>query len=216
MRLRHVKGAKDTIAAHPQWIHNDKTQDPIKLTKLFLKQQPLYLEIGMGKGQFLYTHASENPTINYLGVEKFDSAIVKALFKLMETPLDNLRLLRADAEYITKLLPEHSVSRIYLNFSDPWPKARHEKRRLTHPRFLARYKELLVEGGEIHFKTDNRDLFDYSLETIQSQPMTLVSVTRDLHQTHSNIVTTEFEDRFLSLGQPIYHLIATFKEDNNG
>ena len=216
MRLRYVKGAADTIAQHPKWIYNDPGDHNKQLNELFPKDQPLHLEIGMGKGQFLYTHAAKHPYINYLGLEKFDSAIVKALYKQIEQPRDNYRLVRGEAEHLLELLPPHSVERIYLNFSDPWPKARHEKRRLTNPRFLTMYHKLLVPGGEIHFKTDNQELFDYSVEIIQSQPMNIVSMTRDLHRDQTNIITTEFEDRFLELGQPIYHLIATFKEEHHG
>jgi tRNA (guanine-N7-)-methyltransferase len=174
------------------------------------------MEVGTGKGQFLYELARRHPTINYLGVEKFDSAIVKALYKLMDDPLDNLRLLRADAVHLGELLEAGSVERIYLNFSDPWPKARHEKRRLTHPSFLALYQRLLVPGGEIHFKTDNRDLFEYSIETMTTYGMEVRAVTYDLHNEERDVVTTEFEDKFRLEGKPIHRLIATYKEEAHG
>lgn len=218
MRLRYVKGARDKIAAHPTLIHNDGhlERSPIDWPTLFPNAGELHLEIGTGKGQFLYELARRHPRINHLGIEKFDSAIVKALYKLLEEPLDNLRLLRADAMHLMDLIPPKSVSRIYLNFSDPWPKVRHEKRRLTHPSFLARYETLLKEHGDIHFKTDNRSLFEYSLETMRDYGMTIHSVSYDLHNEQSDIVTTEFEDRFRSEGKPIHHLIATFKEEQHG
>lgn len=210
MRLRYVKGAKDLIQKHSDWIVNDTDHKTLNLTELFVKDQPLHLEVGTGKGQFLYTYATNNPEINYLGIEKFDSAIVKALYKQIEEPLDNFRLLRADAIHLLDLFPKNSVSRIYLNFSDPWPKARHAKRRLTNKQFLKRYEELLVKGGEIHFKTDNRTLFDYSVEQMIEYGMTITSKSYDYHNEETNIITTEFEDRFVSLGQPIHHLIAHF------
>lgn len=217
MRLRYVKNARDLIEQHPTYIYDDTIHEPLPMQQLFPKEQPLHLEIGMGKGQFIHTLASSNPTINYMGIEKFDSAIVKALQKVIEEPLDNLHLLRADAVYLPQLLGEQSISRIYLNFSDPWPKVRHAKRRLTHPNFLQYYKKLLCPKGEVHFKTDNRALFDYSLETMEAYGMELLYVEYDLHKqdVHDNIMT-EFEERFVNEGKPIHKVIARFKEDNNG
>jgi tRNA (guanine-N7-)-methyltransferase len=210
MRLRYVKGAEDLIQKHRDWIVNDTDHKTLNLRKLYPQEQPLHLEVGTGKGQFLYTLATLHPEINYLGIEKYDSAIVKALYKQIETPLDNFRLLRADAIHLLDLFEPNSISRIYLNFSDPWPKARHEKRRLTNKLFLTRYETLLVPGGEIHFKTDNRTLFDYSVEQMIEYGMTITSKSYDYHKEETNIITTEFEDRFVSLGQPIHHLIARF------
>jgi tRNA (guanine-N7-)-methyltransferase len=217
MRLRYVKGARSLIESHPERIIDDKTHKALDLSRMFPIKQPLHLEIGMGKGQFVHTIAKQHPTINYIGIEKFDSAIVKALYKVLEEPLDNLYLLRADAMFLSQLLGEQSVSRIYLNFSDPWPKERHQKRRLTHPNFLKQYRLLLEPGGEIHFKTDNRDLFDYSLETMQKQGMDLTLIEFDLHQHQpSDNIMTEFEERFVNEGKPIHKVIAHFKEENNG
>lgn len=210
MRLRYVKGAQELIHKHRDWIVNDASHDKLDLTELFPIKQPLHLEVGTGKGQFLYTLASNNTDINYLGIEKYDSAIVKALYKQIDTPLDNFRLLRADAIHLLDLFEPSSIARIYLNFSDPWPKARHEKRRLTNKMFLKRYEILLEQGGEIHFKTDNRVLFDYSVEQMIEYGMSITSKSYDYHKEETNIVTTEFEDRFVSLGQPIHHLIARF------
>lgn len=210
MRLRYVKGAKDLIQEHQDWIVNDTDHKTLHLSTLFPKKQPLHLEVGTGKGQFIYTLATNHQDINYLGIEKYDSAIVKALYKQIEEPLDNFRLLRADAIHLLDLFPAKSIARIYLNFSDPWPKARHEKRRLTNVTFLKRYEELLIPGGEVHFKTDNRTLFDYSIEQMIEYGMTIISKSYDYHNEETNIITTEFEDRFVSLGQPIHHLIARF------
>lgn len=217
MRLRYVKGARDLIEGHPEFIYDDTEHNPLYLENFFPVMQPLSLEIGMGKGQFIYELASQNPTKNFIGIEKFDSAIVKALQKLIDQPLDNLRLVRMDAEYITALFGPQSIERIYLNFSDPWPKARHEKRRLTNRRFLRFYNELLQDNGEIHFKTDNDALFAYSVETMNNNGLELLTVDYDLHQDPTrDIISTEFEEKFVEQGIPIKHLIARFKEEDNG
>ena len=217
MRLRYVKGARELIEAHPEYIIDNQEQNRIDPNKLFVKPQPLHLEIGMGKGQFVYTLAQRTPEVNYIGIEKFDSAIVKALYKVLEEPLANLYLLRTDAEDLSVLFKPRSIGRIYLNFSDPWPKARHAKRRLTHPRFLRMYETLLESGAEIHLKTDNDGLFAYSLETMEEYGMEIVDVNYDLHQHGScDIIMTEFEEKFTEQGVPIKHLIARFKEDTNG
>jgi tRNA (guanine-N7-)-methyltransferase len=213
MRLRHVKGASEKVRAYPDLLFDDVLHEKIDLTILFLKSQPLHVEIGMGKGQFLYRLAKQYPHLNFVGIEKFDSAIVKALDRLLLDPLDNLRLIRADATYIDKLFEANTLDRIYLNFSDPWPKARHEKRRLTHPNFLQKYKTLLQKNKEIHFKTDNRELFDYSVETMKQFEMGITYLTYDLHHEQTDIIMTEFEERFVSLGQPIFKLTAKFKEE---
>ncbi|QMS85539.1 tRNA (guanosine(46)-N7)-methyltransferase TrmB [Candidatus Xianfuyuplasma coldseepsis] len=217
MRLRYVKGARELIEGHPEFIYDDIEHDPIYLDNFFVKQQPLSVEIGMGKGQFIYQMAQQYPHRNFIGIEKFDSAIVKALQKLIDQPLDNCRLIRMDAQFILDLFQPQSIERIYLNFSDPWPKARHEKRRLTNPRFLRLYQELLIPQGEIHFKTDNDDLFAYSLETMKQFGMEILSVEYDLHTSPKHaIISTEFEDKFVEQGVPIKQLIARFKEDNDG
>ena len=147
MRLRYVKNARELIENNIEYIIDNTANKKLDISKMFSKKQPLQLEIGMGKGQFIYTLAKQNPHINYIGIEKFDSAIVKALEKVLEEPLENLYLLRADAIDLMSLFEEKSIDRIYLNFSDPWPKDRHAKRRLTFKRFLAMYEKLLVSKG---------------------------------------------------------------------
>jgi tRNA (guanine-N7-)-methyltransferase len=216
MRLRYVKDAKEKILRNPHLIYNDMSHEKINLTKWKKTTKQIHLEIGTGKGRFLHEMSKNHHDILFLGMEKFDSAIVKALDKLLVDLRENMRLIRADAIYLTDLFEPNSIIRIYLNFSDPWPKARHEKRRLTHPTFLARYKEILAPGGEIHFKTDNRDLFDYSIQTMKDAKMILSEVTYDLHKEYQGHIMTEFEQRFTSLGQPICRLVAQFKEDFHG
>jgi len=213
MRLRYVEGAKDLIKAHPDLIINNVDNKMIDFRELFNNDFPIHVEIGMGKGKFIYELASKNPNINYVGIERFDSAIVKALEKVIEKPLKNLMLLRLDANYLQYLFKEESISRIYLNFSDPWPKARHEKRRLTNRNFLKVYEKLVKENSELHFKTDNPDLFNYSLEEIRKYPLKITYLTSDLH--HSDFkdnIMTEFEEKFTKQGKLIYKLTAIFKE----
>jgi len=214
MRLRYVEGAKELILAHPELILNNTENKRVDFRKLFSNDFPIHIEIGMGKGKFIYTLAESNPTINYVGIEKFDNAIVKALDKVIEKPLKNLFLLRLDATYLGYIFKERSVSRIYLNFSDPWPKSRHEKRRLTNPNFLKVYQKIMMPNSELHFKTDNTDLFNYSVEEIRNYPMKISYLTADLHNSgFEGNVTTEFEEKFIKQGNIIYKLTARFKEE---
>jgi tRNA (guanine-N7-)-methyltransferase len=214
MRLRHVKGAQDLIDKHVDYIVNIE-RDETNILNERLKT-PIHLEIGMGKGQFIYTHALNNPNIQYVGLEKFDSVIVRALEKMIENPLNNLYLVRADAIGLNNIFLPNSIERIYLNFSDPWPKAKHEKRRLTYRTFLTLYQGLLKPGGEIHFKTDNRSLYLYSLESIKDYGMEITLNTEDLHRLDVPNVMTEFEEKFKKQGKKIYKIIAHFKEDIDG
>ncbi len=210
MRLRHVKGAKEKIKNHPEFIIDHKKGDRLLLDEQFNKDK-IHVEIGMGKGQFIYTLAQNNPDIQFVGIEKYDSVIVRALEKLIEEPLDNLLLLRADANFLLDFFNENSLDRVYLTFSDPWPKNRHEKRRLTHHRFLKMYETLLKDDGDLHFKTDNDPFFEYSVESIESYPMTITYLTHNLHDdsNHPNIMT-EFEEKFKKLNQHINKLVAEF------
>jgi tRNA (guanine-N7-)-methyltransferase len=211
MRLRHVKGAKDLIASHKELIIDNINNDFIDLDKLFPNDFPIHIEIGMGKGKFIYTKASRNPNINYIGIERFDSVIVRALEKVIEEPLSNLMLLRTDASDLRKIFKNKSIDRIYLNFSDPWPKDRHAKRRLTHKRFLDIYKDLLKSDSELHFKTDNKELFEFSVEELKKYPMNLTYVELDLHKSDfKDIIMTEFEEKFSKQGNKIAKLTAKF------
>ena len=165
----------------------------------------------MGKGQFIHQLAEENPNNNYIGIEKFSSVLYRALKKRENTELDNLFFLRIDAEIIDTVFNTQEVNRIYLNFSDPWPKDRHAKRRLTSPDFLNRYNSILASDGELMFKTDNRPLFDYSVQAIkETSPWQLKDVTYDLHHSEylNGNIMTEYESRFVSQGFPIHRLVA--------
>ena len=221
MRLRYVEGAKDLIKAYPELIIDTNKIEMIDFKQKFNNDLPIHIEIGMGKGAFVYTLAKNNPTINYIGIERFDSVIVRALEKVIENPLKNLILLRTDAVDLNHIFKKQSISRIYLNFSDPWPKVRHEKRRLTHHKFLRSYHSLVLPKTELHFKTDNLELFNFSVEEITNYPMEISYLTRDLHNSDyvANIMT-EFVEKFSKQGNLIYKLTAvyktSYKENING
>jgi len=211
MRLRNVKGARETIASS-KYVINKPEDLKGKWNKYFKNDNPIHIEIGMGKGQFIIELAQRNPNINYIGIEKFSSVLVRAIEKLdeREDEISNLLLIRFDAEYINNIFEEDEIERIYLNFSDPWPKARHAKRRLTSKEFLGRYDKFLTRSGEIIFKTDNKSLFDFSLEEIKETDWKLRNVTYDLHNSEfaKDNVLTEYEKKFSSMGKPIYRLVA--------
>lgn len=213
MRLRYVQGAKELIHSNNDLIIDDIDHTPINIKDYFSNNNEIHIEIGMGKGQFVHTLAKNNPNVNYIGIEKFDSVIVRALEKQLEDKQENLLLLRCDAMFLPKLFEQLTVHRVYLNFSDPWPKDRHAKRRLTHKNFLDIYKELLTKDGELHFKTDNIGLYEFSLESLKKYPMNITYHTYDLHKSDfKGNIMTEFEERFSKLGNKINKLTATFKE----
>ena len=214
MRLRKVKGASETIAAHPEIVIPNGEELKGNWQSVFEKEQPIYIEVGMGKGQFMIGMAKQNPHLNFIGIEKFDSVMVRALEKVLEAgELPNLKLLKIDAEDLTDIFAENEVEGVYLNFSDTWPKPRHAKRRLTHENFLTRYEQITVPNGYLRFKTDNRLLFEYSLVSVTGYGMKLEDVALDLHQREAldwNIMT-EYEEKFSAKGQPIYRLEAQFQ-----
>lgn len=210
MRLRKVKGAAEAIAQHPLVIHDAPARKG-HWKELFQNNHPIHIEIGMGKGRFLTELARQNPEVNYIGIERYDSVLIRALEKREETEdLHNLFYLCEDAKNVTEIFGNGEIDRIYLNFSDPWPKDRHAKRRLTSKEFFARYHEILASDGEVMFKTDNRILFDFSLEQVPEAGWQLKDVTFDLH--HSEFadgnIMTEYEEKFSSLGNPIFRLVA--------
>ena len=180
--------------------------------EVFGNNNPVHIEVGMGKGRFVSTLAAQNPDINYVGIEKYSSVLLRAVEKQDELQLPNLRFIRMDAESIVEVFGEHEVDRIYLNFSDPWPKDRHAKRRLTSRQFFARYNQILKPEGRVEFKTDNKDLFDFSVEEVKEAGWNLDVVTYDLHNDEELVkgnVMTEYEEKFSSQGNPICKLVAT-------
>ncbi|QBK26565.1 tRNA (guanosine(46)-N7)-methyltransferase TrmB [Ureibacillus thermophilus] len=212
MRMRNKPWAKEFIEQHPEIIIQNPENYKGKWNELFGNNHPLHIEVGSGKGQFIVGMAQANPEINYIGIELYDKVIVKALEKALEAGSPpNLRLLKINAEELEKFFKKNEVQRIYLNFSDPWPKKRHAKRRLTHERFLKIYESILVDEGEIHFKTDNRGLFEYSLVSMSQYGMVLQYVSLDLHANEpEDNIRTEYEEKFSAMGQPIYRLEAKF------
>ncbi|WP_066063387.1 tRNA (guanosine(46)-N7)-methyltransferase TrmB [Neobacillus soli] len=205
MRVRNKPWAKDKIEQHPQYIVANPEQYKGKWHEVFENDQPLHIEVGTGKGQFITEMAKANPTINYMGIEVYDSVIVIALDRLIEADVPNLRLLHVNASDLEKYFTKNDVDRVYLNFSDPWPKSRHEKRRLTYKDFLTFYEDIMVDGGEIHFKTDNQGLFEYSLMSFSKYGLLLKYVSLDLHKSdfEGNIMT-EYEEKFSGMGSRIY------------
>lgn len=209
MRLRNVPGARETIIEN-QFSIQEPEQKKGKWAEVFGNDHPIHIEVGMGKGQFIIEMAKRNPEINYIGIEKYSSVLVRAVEKLEDFEQNNLRLIRMDAENIEEVFDKDEVDRIYLNFSDPWPKDRYAKRRLTSTRFLERYNNILTPEGRVMFKTDNKDLFDFSLEQVEEAGWILENHTYDLHHSEYNEgnVMTEYEEKFSAKGNPICRLVA--------
>lgn len=210
MRLRNIKGSREAIEINEYVINNP--EDMKGKWKLFFgNSNPIHIEVGMGKGRFITALSMLNPDINYIGIEKYSSVLYRALEKMDGLKLTNLYFIRMDAEDICDVFERNEISKIYLNFSDPWPKDRHAKRRLTSKNFFERYDKILIPEGKVEFKTDNNDLFEFSLEQIPEAGWNLAAVTRDLHNDEAmNIgnVMTEYEEKFSSAGNPINKLIA--------
>ena len=205
MRLKNVPGSKEYIAESKFVIH-DETERKGKVREYFANDKPIQIEIGMGKGQFIYAMAQKHPEINFVGIEKYSSVLLRAIQKMEEEPLDNLIFIRMDAEEITDVFDDGEVDKIYLNFSDPWPKDRHAKRRLESRQFLERYKQILKGDGFIEFKTDNNDLFDFALEAVEAAGWKMIAFTRDLHsdeKLNEGNIMTEYEAKFSAMGNPI-------------
>ena len=216
MRLKHVKGAEERIAESCYVIPEDEGHAG-HWNEVFGNDHPIYLEIGMGKGRFLLEQARQHPEINYIGIEKYSSVLLRAVQKRDEEPyreLSNIQFLRMDAEEIRKTFAKGEISRIYLNFSDPWPKDRHAKRRLTSRCFLRRYEDILTADAVVEFKTDNSALFTFSLAEVEEAGWKLVASTLDLHHDpamNQDNIMTEYEEKFSAKGNPIFKMIARQK-----
>lgn len=205
MRLRNIPGAQEIIENSPLVIKEaEKTKGLWR--DLFGNDNPIHIEVGMGKGRFLMTMAERSPEINYIGIERYTSVLLRAIQKMEENPLPNLVFLCMDAADLTQVFGEGEVAKIYLNFSDPWPKDRHARRRLPSREFLARYDKILTRDGRLEFKTDNRELFDFAVEELESAGWKAEKITYDLHADEEMMqgnVMTEYEERFSSVGNPI-------------
>ena len=210
MRLKHIKDADKIIMSSPYLVKNP-CEYKGKWNKFFGNDNKIEIEVGTGKGKFIISKALENPNINYIGIEKYDSPLVSAVKKLESLKLNNLKLICFDAFNISDVF-DHEIDKIYLNFSDPWPKDRHAKRRLTSREFLKRYDTFLKQDGIIEFKTDNVGLFDFSLEEVPYGGFKLLASTYDLHHDVSlneGNIMTEYEEKFSSLGNPICKMIIS-------
>lgn len=206
MRLRNVKN-KEEILSSSSFLVKDPKNYCGNWSNYFNNSNPIYIEIGMGKGQFIRENARRYPDINFIGIEKYDSVVAKCLPKIDEN-LKNLAIVRMDALEIGQVF-SHEVDRIYLNFSDPWPKKRHHLRRLSSRIFLEKYENIFRKDSDICMRTDNSDLFCYSLMSFSEARYVLKNLTLDLHQQMpDNLITTEYEDRFSSKGMPIYSVEA--------
>lgn len=209
MRLRNIPGA-DAAVAESRYCVASPASHQGRWQESFPAAGPLHIEIGMGKGRFLMALAALHPERNYLGVERYSSVLLRALQKMEQNPLPNLKFLCIDAAELPQIFAPGEISRIYLNFSDPWPKERHAKRRLVSREFLDRYRVLLAPGEHLEFKTDNKDLFDFGVEETEPARWEIKEITYDLHhdeKMNQGNIMTEYEERFSSRGNPIYKYI---------
>lgn len=215
MRLRNIPRARETIQAHPAVVKNPELQKGC-WAQVFGNGRPVRIEIGMGKGRFIMNMAKTHPEYNFIGIERYSSVLLRAVEKYDTEEfreLTNVRFICMDAMEISDVFAPGEVERIYLNFSDPWPKARHARRRLTSKEFLARYERVLKEDGLLEFKTDNTGLFEFSLEQIEEAGWTLLAHTYDLHhneELNQGNIMTEYEEKFSAKGNPINKLIAAY------
>ena len=209
MRLRKVKNADEILASRSDIFIENPSENKGKWKQVFKNDNPIYLEIGMGKGQFIYKHAMTNLQINYIGLEIEKSVLAKAVGKI--EAIDNLFIINYDATNIKDIFADNEVDRIYLNFSDPWPKNRHSKRRLTENSFLDNYRDILAKDAIIAFKTDNRHLFEFSLQELNNTNWKFERISLNLHEDFDDIITTEYEDKFNKENKIIY-----FVEVKNG
>lgn len=211
MRLRNITGSREAIAESPHVVQEAIQQTcPGTWQEIFGNDHPIHIEIGMGKGKFIHTMAKSHPEINYVGIEKYSSVLLRAIQKMEQEQLPNLKFLRMDAENIITVFAPGEVDKIYLNFSDPWPKDRHAKRRLPSREFLARYNMILKAEGRLEFKTDNRELFDFAVKELEPAGWKSEMITYDLHGDESLLeqnVMTEYEEKFSAMGNPIYKYV---------
>ncbi|MFA5542937.1 MAG: tRNA (guanosine(46)-N7)-methyltransferase TrmB [Bacilli bacterium] len=210
MRIRKLKNARERLESRSDIVIFEPQLHKGRWKELFNNDNPIYLEIGMGKGQFIIKHALQNPDINYIGLEREESVLVKAVEKAEEKP-NNLFFIDGDANLIMDMFSENEIDKIFLNFSDPWPKSRHSKRRLTHDKNIENYKLILKKDSFIEFKTDNRHLFEFSLKMFIYSNLEITNLSLNLHEDSEEIVTTEYEDKFVEAGNIIY-----FVEVKNG
>ncbi|MDK3866050.1 tRNA (guanosine(46)-N7)-methyltransferase TrmB [Staphylococcus pseudintermedius] len=210
MRMRNKPWAESYLTEHNDIVDLEAVHAH-QVSEWFERQQPIHIEVGSGMGKFITTLAQQNPHINYVTIERDKNVMIRVLDKVREHNLTNIKLLCNDAVILTDYFRQGEVDRIYLNFSDPWPKKRHAKRRLTYRSFLALYQQILREDGELHFKTDNRGLFAYSLESMSQFGMYFTKINLNLHQEdEGDNIPTEYEHKFAEKGSRIYRMEAKF------
>lgn len=211
MRVRNRKGASELLESHPHYVVLEPEAAKGKWRDLFGNDNPIHIEVGSGKGGFITGMAKAHPDINYIGIDIQKTVLSYALDKVLAADVPNVKLLWVDGDSLTNYFEDGEIDLLYLNFSDPWPKKKHEKRRLTYKTFLDTFKQILPPHGQIHFKTDNRGLFEYSLVSFSHYGMTLKGVWLDLHASdYEGNVMTEYEAKFSSKGQVIYRVEAEF------
>ena len=206
MRLKNVPGSREAVAKSELAIDGPDRYKGKWASEIFCNPAPIHIEVGMGKGKFITEMARLNPGTDYIGIEKYSSVLIRAIEKTENEPPENLRFIRMDAEGIEGIFAKGEVQKIYLNFSDPWPKDRHAKRRLPSKRFLERFANILSDGGIIEFKTDNRQLFDFALGEADAAGWEILESTYDLHNDPSmneGNIMTEYEEKFSEKGNPI-------------
>ncbi len=210
MRLRNIPGAESALREYPTFVDNPVNYKG-RWKDRFGNDNPIHIEIGCGKGRFINTLAERHPDVNFIAVELKAEVVLRAVQRTEYREIPNLAFVQFDASKLTELFADHEVSRLYLNFSDPWPKTRHAKRRLTYASFLQTYRQVLKEDGEIHLKTDNEPLFEFSLNQFAGERFQMRNITFDLHQSKlaADNVMTEYEERFSSRGQRIYRVEAS-------
>ncbi|MBQ4219046.1 MAG: tRNA (guanosine(46)-N7)-methyltransferase TrmB [Butyrivibrio sp.] len=216
MRLRNIAGSREVIAESKYTVKDPEQEKGLWKKEIFGNDNEIHIEIGMGKGRFIMDMAALHPDINYVGIEKYSSVLLRAIQKQEELQLPNVIFIRMDAEDITEVFDESEVGKIYLNFSDPWPKDRHAKRRLPSREFLKRYDKILKKDGVVEFKTDNEGLFTFARDEVEPAGWNIDAITYDLHNDevmNEGNVMTEYEEKFSSLGNPIFKYVISRKGD---
>ncbi len=225
MRIRHIKGAEEYVAASPFVVHDPAALKDKWKKEVFMTDAPLYMEIGIGMGRFIRQNSFTYPDKSFIGLELNSTVLYKAIKRyenelalrgldIDKTEGKNLRFIRSDARFLAEYFGMNEIDKIYLNFSDPWPKDKNANKRLTSPQFLNLYRTILKDDGDIEFKTDNRGLFDYSMESFPSSGWEITSFTYDLHNDsamNDGNIMTEYEAKFSEKGNPIFKLIASKK-----
>ncbi len=206
MRVRFDKNAEQTLEQNEIYI-KDVQDINGKWKEIFKNDNPLHLEIGMGKGNFILNMAKEFPNINFIGMERNKTILAKAVKKIEKENIKNIRVMSNDAIELEEIFNENELDKIYLNFSDPWPKSKHYKRRLTYKDYLERYDYVLKQDALIEFKTDNQVLFEFTIMEICNTKRTMEYISLDLHNTNEFNIMTEYEEKFSKKGNRIYKLV---------